>query len=139
MGGERTPLITVRINISFICIYALKKVSHSHFLKCLYYICVQIDPSQSRSALLNIPYLLPCVCVQVLSAPNHFLGCRHYCITLLNQSVFHASTCLVYIDRYTTLIEMPFGIESAHFKIKVSQVSVTDESCYSQIENENIL
>uniref|UniRef100_UPI0037E85499 interleukin-17 receptor C n=1 Tax=Semicossyphus pulcher TaxID=241346 RepID=UPI0037E85499 len=26
---------------------------------------ITIDPSQSRSALLNLPYLLPCVCVQV--------------------------------------------------------------------------
>lgn len=90
---------------------------------------VQIDPSQSRSALLYFPYLLPCVCVQVLPAPNHLLDTGF--IILLNQSVFHASVCLVYIDRFTTLIEILADVKSAHFKIKVSQVSVTDQSCES--------
>lgn len=58
---------------------------------------------------------------------------------LLNQSAFHASTRLLCVARYITLIEIPVDRESAHFKVKVSQVRVTDESCPSQIENENIM
>lgn len=73
IGGQHSPQTTVSIRGTFICVYAHLFV-HAKKIKC-FFPCVcpaQIDPSHSRSALLHVPYMLPCVCVQVRSAPDHF-------------------------------------------------------------------
>lgn len=72
IGGAHSPQITVSIRGTFICICALLFV---HTKESKHVCSFQIDPSQVRSALLNISYLLPCVCVQVL--PATYIFCTH--------------------------------------------------------------
>lgn len=65
----------------------------------------QIDPSRSTSALVNITYLLPCVCVQVPSV--HFFFNADILWILFWWLIFNASTCLLCVARYITSTEIP--------------------------------
>lgn len=82
MNRGQAPRITVSFSGTFMCTCIVLYM----WKKCNVFVCsVQIDPSQNPTALLNIPYLLPCVCVQVLSSHKSFLF-----------SFFYTSSVIIY-------------------------------------------
>ena len=110
---------------------------HLHVLMCLdtvkkmYNIVVcfsQIDPSQSRSAVLHVPYLLPCVCIQVPELHAHYFKQEK----LLLCVCFHHYTRLVCIHRCITHTQTPAERNTVLFKTRHSQVSF-----YGRLESES--
>lgn len=68
-GGPDSPQVMVSISGAFIYLH----VSTFAFTQkicffCNVFVSFQIDPSQSRSTVFNMSYLLPCLCVEVCSA-----------------------------------------------------------------------
>lgn len=83
----------------------------------------QIDPFQSQSGVLTIPYLLPCVCVQVLWALYYYVFSTGN--NIINYSwCCHSCTHLIFIYRYITPTAMPGDVRSVLFWRKESQASV---------------
>ncbi|XP_038579516.1 interleukin-17 receptor E [Micropterus salmoides] len=86
-----------------------------------------IDPSQSRSAVLNIPYLLPCVCVQVYY--NHEDASRHKKCPFQNKSL--ADVRDVWRSSSVTLYGSKFSL---HPVCPANDLKISASLCWRQHE-----
>ncbi|XP_030277724.1 uncharacterized protein LOC115584441 isoform X2 [Sparus aurata] len=89
---------------------------------------ITIDPSQSRSALLNIPYLLPCVCIEAYYTNMDALR-RKKC-PFQNQSV--ADVRDVWASSEVTLFESRFKLQSP---CPASDLKISASLCWKQQEH----
>nr|APM87157.1 interleukin 17 receptor E [Larimichthys crocea] len=89
---------------------------------------ITIDPSQNPTALLNIPYLLPCVCVQVFY--TNMDAHRHKKCLFQNQSIPDVTD--VWSSSNVTLYESHFTWRS---KCPASDFSVSASLCWKQQEH----
>ncbi|XP_073325483.1 interleukin-17 receptor E [Pagrus major] len=89
---------------------------------------ITIDPSRSRSALLNIPYLLPCVCVQAYYTLVD--SCRRKKCPFENQSL--ADVRDVWASSKVTLFESCFKLQSP---CPASDLKISASLCWKQHEH----
>lgn len=79
----------------------------------------QIDPSRSPSALVNITYLLPCVCVQVLSVHFFFFNAfyEYYFDDsfLMPAPVFSVLSGILQVQRFRSKNKMSFRRSNPHW------------------------